>query len=198
MIDVKLLRDDTEKVKNGVAAKHFDISLVDKALELDGKRLGLIKEIDNLRAKRNEIAKAGKASEEGKKIKEELKAKEPELDKVEDEFNEVFAQIPNLPLADVPEGAGEGNNVELRRWGEPRKFDFEPKDHLELGKSLGILDFETGAKVVGSQFYYLYGGYGKINSVGYDFKGEPTEKNDINLVLKEYLEFANKKRKKNA
>jgi len=157
MINIELLRKETDKVKEGVAAKQFDPTLVDKAKEFDTKRLALVKELDGLRAKRNEIAKLGKASDEGKKIKEDLKAKEPELENAESEFQEIFAQIPNLPLADVPLGAGEKDNVEIKKWGTPREFKFTPKDHLELGKNLGILDFETGAKVVGSQFYYLYG-----------------------------------------
>ncbi len=156
MLDIQLIRDNPEKVKKGVADKQFDPSLVDKVLELDKKRRTLMQEIQGLQAERNKTAKE-KDIEKGKKIKEDLKKKEPELEKIEREFNEEFSQIPNLPLTEVPVGKGEKNNIEVRKWGTPRKFDFTPKDHLELGKNLGILDFETGAKVSGSQFYYLYG-----------------------------------------
>lgn len=156
MIDVELLRKDPEKVKKGVADKQFDVSLVDKALELDKKRLELLQEVEKLRADRNKFAKE-KNIEKGKEIKVKLQEIEPKLEKTEAEFNDVFVQIPNPALSQVPVGKGEKENVEVRKWGEPKVFDFEPKDHLELGKNLGILDFETGAKVSGSQFYFLYG-----------------------------------------
>ncbi len=155
MIDIELLRTDPERVKKGVADKQFDVSLVDKALELDKKYRDILVRVERLRADRNKFAKEKKI-EEGKRVKEELQKLEPELEKSYQEFLEVFTQIPNLPIPSVPKGKNDKENVELRKWGEPRKFDFEPKDHLELGKILGILDFETGAKVAGSQFYFLY------------------------------------------
>jgi len=156
MIDINLLRTNPEKVKKGVADKGFDVSVVDKAIELDKKYREILQKVEELRSKRNKLAKE-KNLEEGKRVKQELQRLEPELERVEKEFEEVFWQIPNLPLPQVPIGKNEKENVEIKRWGEPRKFDFQPKDHLELGKILGILDFETGAKVSGSQFYFLYG-----------------------------------------
>ena len=156
MIDLQTLRDDPRWLKNKVAEKGFDPSLVDQALELDEKRRELIAEVENLRAERNVAAKE-RNIEAGKALKARLQALEPDLEKAEAEFAEVFNRIPNPALPEVPVGKNEGENVEVRRWGQPRVFDFEPKDHLELGSHLGILDFETGAKVVGSQFYYLYG-----------------------------------------
>ncbi len=167
MLDINYIRDNKDLVKKGVADKQFDPSLVDRVLDLDEKRRKLLMEIEQLRAKRNKIAEEKKPSEEGKTIKDELKDKEPELEKVAAEFLETLQQIPNIPSAKAPVGKNEKDNIEIRRWGEPRKFsaqggsasggDFKPKDHLELGKSLGILDFETGSKVTGSQFYFLYG-----------------------------------------
>src|SRR3989338_9173742 len=134
----------------------MDPSLVDKLLEIDERRRKLIGEIETLRAERNEIAKS-KNIVAGKQVKEELKKKEPELDKAEKNYFNALNLIPNPALDMVPVGKDEKDNVEVRKWGEPKKFNFAPKDHLELGKALGILDFETGAKVAGSQFYYLYG-----------------------------------------
>ncbi len=157
MLDIQFIRENKDKVKKGIAAKQFDPKLVDGLLSLDEKRRKLIVEVEELRKRRNEIAEEGKASSEGKKVKEELKDKEPELKKIEEEYKETLTQIPNLPSDKAPLGKSEKDNVEVRKWGEPKKFDFEPKDHLQLGKDLGILDFETGAKVTGSQFYYLYG-----------------------------------------
>ena len=156
MIDLQTLRDDPRWLKNKVAEKGFDPNLVDQALELDEKRRELITEVESLRAERNVAAKE-RNIEAGKALKARLQALEPDLEKAEAEFAEVFNRIPNPALPEVPVGKNEGENVEVRRWGQPRAFDFEPKDHLELGSHLGILDFETGAKVVGSQFYYLYG-----------------------------------------
>jgi len=156
MIDIQTLRDDPDGLKKKIADKGFDVALVDQALDLDGNRRELIAEVESLRAERNVAAKE-RNIERGKKIKAKLQELEPELEKIEREFFEVFNGIPNPALPDVPVGRNEAENVEVRRWGEPPRFDFEPKEHLELGKYLGILDFETGAKVVGSQFYYLFG-----------------------------------------
>jgi len=158
MLDIKFIRENTDKVKKGVADKNFDPALVDKVIELDSKRLTLIREIEDLRAKRNKVAQRGKESvDEGKKLKEQLKTKEPELEKVELDFIESLNQIPNIPSMTVPVGKSDKENQEVRKWGEPKNFTFAPLDHLALGEKLDILDFETGAKVTGSQFFYLYG-----------------------------------------
>ncbi len=157
MIDINYIRENTEEVKKKIATKNFDAKTVDEVLKLDEKKRKLIGEIEELRAKRNEIAKLGKASDEGKKVKEELQAKEPELKEAEEKFLEKLNEIPNLPMDEVPVGKGEKDNKELRKVGEIKDFKFSAKDHLELGTELGIIDFETGAKVSGSQFYYLLG-----------------------------------------
>ena len=161
MLDINFIRENVDLVKKGVADKQFDPSIVDRVLALDEKRRKLILEVEGLRAKRNKIASEGKPSDakvlEGKKVKEELKDKEPECEKIEEEYKELLFKIPNLPSKNAPIGKGEKDNKEMRKWGTPTKFTFKPKDHLELGKNLGILDFETGAKVTGSQFYFLYG-----------------------------------------
>ncbi len=156
MLDIKYIRENIEVVKKGIASKGFDIKLVDEVVKLDEEKRKLQAEIENLRAERNNVAKE-KNIERGKKIKSELQEKEPGLEKLETVLGEVINQIPNLPSDKTPVGAGEKDNVEVKKWGEPRKFDFTPKDHLQLGTNLGILNFETGAKVTGSQFYFLYG-----------------------------------------
>lgn len=165
MIDIKILREEPEKVRKALEDKGVNLDL-DQIIELDGKKKELDIKVQNLRESRNKAAKAASNAvdnekvniiEEGKRVKKELQGLEPELEKLEKKFNEEFNKIPNPSLPQVPVGAGEKDNVELKKWGEPRKFDFQPKDHLELGTKLGILDFETGAKVTGSQFYFLYG-----------------------------------------
>jgi seryl-tRNA synthetase len=154
MLDIKLIREQPDLVKAGVTAKGYDVSVVDQVLQLDKTRRELLVETENLRAARNQLTKDQVG--EGKKIKHRLKDLEPQLAQTESELDTAIRQIPNLPLATVPQGRGESENVEVRKWGTPRQFDFTPKDHLELGKLLDILDFETGAKVTGSQFYFLY------------------------------------------
>lgn len=156
MIDIQMLRNHPDELKQKIAEKGFDVTLVDQALDLDRKKRELIAEVERLNVERKKAAKE-KNIEQGKAIKARLQELEPRLEEGEQEFLEVFNRIPNPALPGVPLGKSETDNVELRRWGELPQFDFEPKDHLELGKHLGILDFETGAKVTGSQFYFLYG-----------------------------------------
>lgn len=155
MLDIKLIRENPDQVKAGVAAKGYPTENIDKVIELDKKHRQLLVDVESLRAKRNLVTQD--QISEGKKIKQQLKELEPELEKSEKEVTELLWQIPNLPLPPTPKGKSEADNPEVRRWGEPTKFDFAPKDHLQLGTDLGILDFVTGAKVTGSQFYYWYG-----------------------------------------
>lgn len=154
MIDINLIRDDIEKVKAGVAKKNYDTGVVDRVLELDKKRLEILQKVENLRRDRNVVAKEQNI-ERGKEIKEELKKLEPELESAESEVNTLLNEIPNLPLESVPEGEGEKDNINLREWGTIKEFNFTPRDHVELGKLLDILDFDAGAKVSGADFYYL-------------------------------------------
>ncbi len=157
MLDINFIRENVGLVKKGVGNKGFDPGLIDKVLELDGTRRKLLLEVEQLRAKKNRIAEEKKPSEEGKKIKEELKDKEPELQEILAEYKETLNKIPNLPSEKSPIGKSDKENIEIRKWGDPPRFSFKAKDHLEIGKKLGILDFETGAKVTGSQFFFLYG-----------------------------------------
>lgn len=152
MLDLNLIRQSPGLVKQGVKNKGYDPKVVDRVLRIDETRRQLIKEVEQWRQKRNQL-KRGEI-EKGKKIKEMLRRIEPDLRAVEEELKMVLAEIPNLPAEETPRGASEKDNVEIKKWGKIKKLDFEPKDHLELGKKLGILDFEAGAKVAGSGFYF--------------------------------------------
>lgn len=154
MIDIQLLRENPDKVKEGVAAKGYKLEIVDEALQLDEQRRQLIQQVQDLRAERNKVAKE-RNIERGKEIKQKLQELEPQLTEVEEKFEELFKTIPNLPADDVPRGKGEDENVEIRKWGDVPQFSFEAKDHLQLAGELDLIDFEAGAKVSGSQFYYL-------------------------------------------
>jgi len=156
MLDIQFIRDNPEKVKKGASAKQLDPKLVDKVLSLDKKYRELLAEIEELRAKRNQAAKAKKV-EEGKKTKLQLQKLEPDLKEVESKFKKALYQIPNIVAPDVPKGKDESGNKVLRKWGDPKKFDFKPKDHLELGEALDIIDVKRAAKVSGTRFGYLKG-----------------------------------------
>ncbi len=156
MLDIKLLRDQPDLVKSGVMAKGFRPELVDEIKDLDSRRRQILGQVEQLRGRRNLLTKD--QIEEGKKLKVELKSLEADLEKITAEFDAKFSLLPNLPSADTPVGKSEAENREIKKWGTPRQFDFPAKDHLQLGRDLGILDFDTGAKVTGSQFYFLYDG----------------------------------------
>src|SRR5258708_862276 len=156
MLDINYIRENTEEVKKKVATKNFDAKVVDEVIKLDEKHRKLIGEIEELRAERNKAA-SEKNIGKGKEIKVKLQKLEPELKEAEEKFLEKLNGITNLTFDDVPVGKGDKDNVELRKVGKIKKFDFEAKDHLEIGTKLGIIDFENGAKVAGSQFYYLLG-----------------------------------------
>lgn len=158
MIDIEKLRENPETIKKAVARKGYDLD-ADAILTLDETRRELIAETDDLRAQANKIADKGpditeEDKKEGKKLKEKIKIKEEELENVEKQLNERLWDVPNPPLDDVPAGGKEDNKV-LRAWGEKPLFDFDPQDHFEIGDRLDLIDFDAGAKVSGSQFYYL-------------------------------------------
>lgn len=163
MLDLKFIRENTDLVKKGITAKNFDPKLVDEVLELDKKKRAMLQKLDAERAEKNIIAEeyskkpSRELEERGKIIKHEIQAFELDLKDIEEGLKRTLFGIPNSPSDKVPIGKSEKENVEIKKFGEPKKFDFKPKDHLELGISLGILDFEAGAKVAGSQFYFLYG-----------------------------------------
>jgi len=156
MLDINFIRENSEKVKERLGKRLFtNLKLVDKTLELDGKRKKLIVEVEDLRSKRNKAAKE-KDIATGKKIKEELLKVEPQLVKAEKELEKALMNIPNLPDEDVSAGREENREL-MRQVGELPKFDFHPKDHLDLGIHLGILDVERAVKISGTRFAYLKG-----------------------------------------
>ncbi len=157
MIDIQLIRNNSEKVKEGIQKKGYNPSLVDEVYALDKERLKILQDIENIRKNRNEIAKSNQLDthESGRILKVNLKEKEELLKDINTKFEVGLVQIPNLPSDKAPTGRGEEDNKEVSIWGEPDKT--KSKDHLEIGKALDIIDFEAGAKVAGSGFYYLKG-----------------------------------------
>ena len=168
MIDIKLLRENPHFVKERLKTRDESyLKLIDRLLEIDEERRKIIKEIESLRAERNEksklfpiLKKEGKDTTEiqqrVKQIGEIIKNLEDKLQEIENEYNNILYYIPNLPAPDVPIGKDENDNLEIRRWGEPRKFNFEPLSHYEIGEKLGILDSERGVKLSGSRFTVMF------------------------------------------
>lgn len=154
MLDVNLIRNNPDEVKDGISKKGASPKLVDNFLALDKEWRELTKEADNLRARQNELS-AQRNIEEGKKVKTQVQEIEAVLRKLETNRQGILEQIPNPPSDGVPAGKDESENVVLREVGEKPKFDFEPKDHVNLGNTLDILDFESGSRVAASGFYYL-------------------------------------------
>jgi seryl-tRNA synthetase len=158
MIDIQYIKNNVEKVKKAAINKNRKAD-IDGILKLDEKRKELIKEAQNLREKRNEISKQNPPTkeiiEEGKKIKESLKNIENNLTNVEIELKNLMLYVPNVPLDEVPVATDETGNIEIKKWGETPKFDFQIKDHIELATSLDLVDFERGNKVSGFRGYFL-------------------------------------------
>lgn len=156
MIDVKLLREEPQKVKDGIVKKNKDPKLVDQFLELDNEWRKLTKDVDELRAEQKKVA-AVRDIEGGKQLKEKLKIIEEKIRHLETEREVIWKSIPNLPFPEVIVGKDESENQVIRKWHEPAKFDFEPKDHLDLGEALDIIDVKRASEISGARFAYLKG-----------------------------------------
>ncbi len=166
MLDLKFIRENADAVAENCRNRHVeaDVGLV---VELADRRSALIQELNELKQRQNELAKSvGKERdpearqalvEEARSMKERVPLKEGELSGVEGRLREEQLNIPNMTHPDSPIGRDDSENVEIRRFGEPTKFSFEPRDHVELGEALGIIDFDAGAKTTGSKFYFLRG-----------------------------------------
>lgn len=170
MLDIKFVRENPDLVDKSCESRqnaHWDC---EKFFELDEERRSVIAEVESLQAERNAVSKQiGLLMREGKKeeaeaAKEQVAANKDriaELDQrrgeVEEELTALVAAIPNIPDASVPYGKDDSDNPEVRKWGEPTQFDFEPKAHWDLGPELGMIDFDRGVKLAGTRFYLLGG-----------------------------------------
>lgn len=170
MLDLNFVRENIDAVRQAMANRNFPPDILDKFAEMDTERRSLISESDAINQKRNaaskeigELMKAGDrdAAEARKAEVAGLKDRQSELEKLRDDaetaMRDLLANLPNMPADDVPVGADESANVEIRKWGEPQEFDFEVKDHVDIGESLGILDLERATKIAGSRFAILNG-----------------------------------------
>ena len=188
MLDIKVIRENPEMVKAAMKTRNKDMdALVDEIIAIDEKRRELSSKRDSLKAEQNAASKqipaikkaGGDISEIMAKmnaVKEAIKADEDELNALEAKQKTLIYEFPNIPNASTPIGKDDSENVEIRRWGEPRKFDFEAKPHWDIGAELGILDPETAAKVTGARFHF------------YKDKGARLERSIINFFLNTHTE----------
>jgi seryl-tRNA synthetase len=163
MLDIAFIREFPEFVKAGAKKKHIQVD-VERLLEVDRQRRALITEIEHLRAERNRQSKTVSSVPPNERqallaatraITEQLKRSETTLAPLEQEFERLMLQVPNVPAPDVPDGLTESDNVEIRRWGEPPTFSFTPRDHVELGERLDLIDIRRAVRTAGTRTYYL-------------------------------------------
>ncbi|ECJ9746834.1 serine--tRNA ligase [Listeria monocytogenes] len=165
MLDVKLLRNNFDEVKQKLQNRGDDLGEFEKFGELDKRRRTLIVETEALKSQRNEVSQeiaklkrekqdADAKIEEMRVVGDRIKTLDIELREIDEKLDMILMSIPNIPHESTPVGESEDDNVEIRKWGEVRAFDFEPKAHWDLGTDLDILDFENAAKVTGSRFVF--------------------------------------------
>jgi seryl-tRNA synthetase len=172
MLDPRLFRSELDNTAAQLARRGYQLD-VESIARLEGERKELQVQTQELQAERNQSSKAiGQAKAKGEDVQplldavadlgDRLKAAESRLGELQEELNAILMGVPNIPDASVPQGKSEEDNVEIRRWGEPRSFDFEPKDHVDVGEGLG-LDFETAVKLTGSRFSVMTGPMARLH-----------------------------------
>ena len=164
MLDIKFIRENKDIVKAGAKKKHVDVN-IDELITLDNERLKYLKEVEELRAEVNRVsndiarnqddALKVQLIEEMRTVKDDIKLKEEKLKKIMEEWQQVMLRVPNVPDMTVPDGKSDADNQEVKVWGTKTKFDFEPKDHIEIMNALKMADFERGTKVHGFRGYFL-------------------------------------------
>ena len=163
MLDIKFIREQKELIALAAKKKHLDFD-VDKLLAVDDKRRAVLTRVEQARTEQNQASlDLNRASDDERKkiiekmrfVKEGLQSAEEELKGVMHEWQSLMVQVPNIPDMSVPDGESDADNKEVKQWGEPTKFDFEPKSHIEIMTALDMADFERGAKVAGFRGYYL-------------------------------------------
>ena len=169
MLDIKVVRTEPDRVKAAMRSRNKDMDAeVDRVLAIDAQRRELSSQADALKAQQNQASKqipqikkeggdVAPIMEEMKKLSDQVKALDAQISALETEQRNIMLSIPNIPHESVPYGKDDKENQDMRHWGEPTKFDFEPQAHWDLGAKLGILDPETAAKVTGARFHFYKG-----------------------------------------
>lgn len=157
MVDIKFIREHAEEIKKAVSDRGLALD-IDHLLRVDEERVKLLRQIEDMKAEQNKLSKTKPDDvtiQRLKGVKQEISELEQKLSMIQEDYLDVMVKVPTIPSKDVPFGKSDKDNVEIATWGEPPKFDFKPKSHIELAGSLDLIDFERGAKVSGYRGYYL-------------------------------------------
>ena len=198
MLDIKLFRANPEMVKEKLAARNLETDVVDLLIDLDKKRRELLVQVEDLKALRNkkseEIAILKRKREDAsdviadmKHVSDEITTRDIEVKQIAEEINEKIIRIPNLISDETPIGEDEDENIEVRRIGQVREFDFEPKAHWDLGEDLDILDWERGGKVTGARFLFYKGLGARLERAIYNFMLDEHGKEGYTEVITPYM-----------
>jgi len=183
MLDIKFIRDNTDAIKKNIQNRRLTVD-IDKLLELDETRRTKLQEVEELRAIKNKKSKGKPTDEEIKQMREvgdKTKNLEKELEEIEKNYEELLLQVPNMSHSDAPIG-GEKDFATLETCGEKPVFDFESKDHEEIMTTLNMIDFERGAKVTGSKFYFAKGNLVRLNQALINYGMDITSKHGYELI----------------
>lgn len=198
MLDLKRIRTDFETVAQKLATRGVSEDSLNHLKELDEKRRQLLVSSEELKAERNlssaAIAQAKRNKEDAsqqiaemQKMSADIKAIDAELAEIDEKVTEIITVLPNTPHDSVPVGADEDDNVEIRRWGTPREFDFEIKAHWDLGEDLDILDWERGAKVTGARFLFYKNLGARLERALYNFMLDEHAKEGYQEIITPYM-----------
>ena len=198
MLDIKMIRQNVAMVKEKLATRNVDEAKINEFVALDEKRRAELVKVEELKKLRNdvsgEIAQLKRNKENAddkiaqmKKVGEEIKALDEQIAKIDEELTAIATTLPNLPHESTPIGKDEDDNVEVRRHGTVREFDFEAKPHWEIAENLGILDFERGAKVSGSRFVFYKGLGARLERAIYNFMLDEHGKEGYTEVIPPYI-----------
>ncbi|CAM3079698.1 MULTISPECIES: serine--tRNA ligase [Clostridium] len=201
MLDLKRIRNNPNEIKEALnnRGEKFDVTVIDEVLKLDEERRNILVKVEVLKSKRNQVSsEVPKLKKEGKDVSnivaemknlsEEIKDFDATLAKIDEKIQYIMLRIPNIPNSQVPDGETDEDNVEIRNWSEPTKFDFEPKAHWDIGTNLNILDFERAGKVTGSRFTFYKGLGARLERavISY-FLDTHTEKHGYTEILPPYM-----------
>ncbi len=198
MLDIKKIEEQTEAVKKNLGSRKFDISILDEILELNKKRKTLTTSSETQKAEINKLSKdigelkknkqdATELMSKVTSLKAQMEGEAKELDLIQEKQKNLLLGIPNLLDSSVPVGKDEDDNVESSRWGTPRTFDFTPVDHADIGEKLGLLDFESAAKVTGARFVFYKGALARMERALANFMLDHHLNNGFTEMMTPYI-----------
>lgn len=202
MLDIKIIRNETERIKEALKNRNSKDIDIDGLLELDNERRALLFNVEQKKAQQNTVSKQipvykkeGKDTAEifkqMRELSDSIKEDDEKVRKIDEKIRKIMLTIPNIPDSSVPIGESDAQNVEVRRFSEPREFDFEPKAHWDLGKDLGILDPETAAKITGARFHVYKGMGAKLERAIVNYFLDTHGKNGYSEVFTPFMVHRN-------